>query len=624
MTTTSQTHARNASRSSDGGRLLSLVVLVLVSCKLDPPPPGPCLFESQSGCRSTLVCHPDGGCGGRCEAGARLACSQPAADGLTDLAGTRTCTDAGVFGACVPRPCALTLGVCRGKFQRVGDVPACDAPSYGPDFEPSESCLVADGKDNDCDGYVDEVPDDAGATVPCGVGLCLTKDADDRFKAYRTCGPDRGCSVATLTAALADAGYSEFDLCTQPNGSYGELDSNCDGVASAVSRPFVLLSNTTEASVAANEDVSTRNTVPYFVAAVQPGDGGQTLGLRDFDVTLRDVTPVGALLFANPSAGPVAPMIVPARGSVLAAAYRDGPSTIVVLAVDYLAARTGVQQTRVDAGAPVTQGPSVAAFDGESGRFALAFGSQSRARFGRVLPGEGFVDGPHPPGLPPEFFRRASFWGAGKNESVLAADFAVPPLPDGGGGSVFGLATLTELQAVDAGADAGARPGPPPLAINLIPGSFIGFSEPLAVAGGRGHLRAGLMVQKVPTTSFAPIFLFFNQDGGANSVQATTLSSVPEQAVLVMGASDAGSLPDGGLTHLPPALAIVRIGRSVRVIPAVFNSLAIPVIDDVEGPASATWSAANPAFALVTAPVRRDGGTVLEGRFVCMPPNRPW
>ena len=85
-----------------------------------------------------------------------------------------------------PEACGRTKGVCRGTHAEctdgVSQLP-CDPAVYGPDFLEEED-LVCDGRDNDCDGDVDEgcecidgtkqlCPDDACAERTCANGAWL-------------------------------------------------------------------------------------------------------------------------------------------------------------------------------------------------------------------------------------------------------------------------------------------------------------------------------------------------------------------------------------------------------------------------------------------------------------------
>jgi hypothetical protein len=56
-------------------------------------------------------------------------------------------------------PCGRTLGVCLGKTQQCVNGAYsgfCQDSEYGPDYQPVET--KCDGKDNDCDGYIDGKP----------------------------------------------------------------------------------------------------------------------------------------------------------------------------------------------------------------------------------------------------------------------------------------------------------------------------------------------------------------------------------------------------------------------------------------------------------------------------------
>jgi hypothetical protein len=65
--------------------------------------------------------------------------------------------------------CPLQLGVCSGSAQSCGGASgwqACDASSYGNDYEATE--ITCDGLDNDCDGTTDDdCPCNPGDTQPC-------------------------------------------------------------------------------------------------------------------------------------------------------------------------------------------------------------------------------------------------------------------------------------------------------------------------------------------------------------------------------------------------------------------------------------------------------------------------
>ena len=74
--------------------------------------------------------------------------------------------------------CSKSLGVCTGKLKKCGDSGwvDCSVSDYGLDFVEEEGLAHCDRKDNDCDGTVDEgCQCENGATQPCGsdIGACV-------------------------------------------------------------------------------------------------------------------------------------------------------------------------------------------------------------------------------------------------------------------------------------------------------------------------------------------------------------------------------------------------------------------------------------------------------------------
>ncbi len=173
--------------------------------------------------------------------------------------GERRCED-GKFGACVgavgataetcdgkdndcdgqtdegvqSRPCALTQGVCAAARQRCvgGQFEVCSQSSYGADYELDET--RCDGKDNDCDGQVDEA-----LRVACALqtGVCQG--------AQGACLPDGGTNCSAADYRARSTAYEAAE--TRCDG----LDNDCDGVtdawgvtvseaASAAQRPAVV------------------------------------------------------------------------------------------------------------------------------------------------------------------------------------------------------------------------------------------------------------------------------------------------------------------------------------------------------------------------------------------------
>jgi len=169
-----------------------------------------------------------------------------------------------------PQACVLTRGVCAGSTKICGGQTGfkdCDASRYGADYQQTEN--QCDGKDNDCDGSVDEgCPCTVGANVPCSsdVGectagqqfcdasailgpcsgnlpsaeLCDGKDNDcdgsaDNGVAPQTCPLQKGVCAGAFTPCGGGAG---FPACTAasygPNYEVAEtrcdgMDNDCDG-----------------------------------------------------------------------------------------------------------------------------------------------------------------------------------------------------------------------------------------------------------------------------------------------------------------------------------------------------------------------------------------------------------
>jgi hypothetical protein len=148
-------------------------------------------------------------------------------------AGTQTCTS-GQWGVCIggvnataelcdgrdndcdgtidngilPQQCALSLGVCAGRTQSCvgGTWQACTntTSTYGPDYQQTES--LCDGLDNDCDGLVDE-----SLTQACTLtlGVCANRNTT--------------CSNGAWLACNYGASYQQTEsLCDG-------LDNDCDG-----------------------------------------------------------------------------------------------------------------------------------------------------------------------------------------------------------------------------------------------------------------------------------------------------------------------------------------------------------------------------------------------------------
>jgi len=160
--------------------------------------------------------------------------------GTGKCAGTQTCDSNGAWGACdgeAPDPsescnnidddcdgftdedltapaCALQAGVCSGSVQTCGGAAgwqACDASSYGADYEADEqSC---DGLDNDCDDQTDE--DLTGPACPLQQGVCQ--------------GATQTCSSGSWQACDASSYGSDYRA-AETESDCDSLDNDCDGL----------------------------------------------------------------------------------------------------------------------------------------------------------------------------------------------------------------------------------------------------------------------------------------------------------------------------------------------------------------------------------------------------------
>ena len=157
------------------------------------------------------------------------------------------------------RKCDNQTGVCRGAEVAcsAGSYPECGTTEYGGDWEPSGE-VTCDGKDNDCDGEVDEGCDDDGdgwcdakmrvqgapGVCPSGPGDCADDDSavhpgrteqcgngiDDDCDAKRDCAdPDcirRRCDGAGTTCVKRDAKCHET-ACADGNDNDGDGAADC-------------------------------------------------------------------------------------------------------------------------------------------------------------------------------------------------------------------------------------------------------------------------------------------------------------------------------------------------------------------------------------------------------------
>ena len=105
-------------------------------------------------------------------------------------------------------PCPLALGVCstRGRACVFGSSGSCDVDDYGPDYVEDEQ-RICDGKDNDCDGEVDE-----------GGCECL----DNEVRPCGPCGDGQETCISGAWSECIGGRVPTEEIC---NG----LDEDCDG-----------------------------------------------------------------------------------------------------------------------------------------------------------------------------------------------------------------------------------------------------------------------------------------------------------------------------------------------------------------------------------------------------------
>ena len=141
--------------------------------------------------------------GAQCFGGDKGECATAAYAGVTKCVNSRpTCCDVDSNNVNGTNPKFPTNGLQNG---------VCDG-AVGPFIlEPNQNLEICDGKDNDCDGDVDDDPQGQGATCGTSVGNCETG------------------KMQCLSAALKCVGATgpTFDLC---NGA----DDDCDGVIDGI------------------------------------------------------------------------------------------------------------------------------------------------------------------------------------------------------------------------------------------------------------------------------------------------------------------------------------------------------------------------------------------------------
>ncbi len=160
--------------------------------------------------------------------------------------------------------CELTVGVCSGKKRactRGVAETTCSEPSYGPTFEVTET--RCDDLDNDCDGQVDETL----APQPCALteGVCAGATVACVNGAYATC-------TAADYRARSPAYQVNETLCDS-------MDNDCDGVTDLLSAARISDAGVSARRVAAvsrtsGDVLAFYETGAQLVARVLLADGG--------------------------------------------------------------------------------------------------------------------------------------------------------------------------------------------------------------------------------------------------------------------------------------------------------------------------------------------------------------
>lgn len=580
-------------------RALWLLPLV-TACSFAPLAPGRCEFDGGRGCRPGSQCLPTGECreGTSCTVGEALDCEVDGGDGRA-FVGRFECTAAGWSGVCETTPCALQLGVCAGSRLVKGDSAGCTSLSYGPRYTVHERCPGAPGEDDDCDGLIDEVDLPNGEPTPCGVGLCLTRDADGGLKSFLRCG-ERSCDPARLERELGPDGYRRDDECAfAPDGSYG-LDSNCDGVQ-GLSPAVTLLENVQEASVAAGLDGSIGGAV--FLVAASVSDGGSR-GLMTVAFNDRLERMLASPVVEVDGAGPLSPSVSRRADKAFIVAYRSESATIQLSAFAASPALIRpIPLVTIDAGRALEAGPSLAAVSPESGSarqtVMLAWRNDAGTRIAQLTENgtltfvdEGYLS----------LVRSAVVTGEGSPQASVVATFI--SLGDAG--------TFPPLMT-------GLSLGAQPVIGGGVSMSLCDPDSQVVGVGQTGVVQAGVCV----FNQTAPLLHFADLRTGASGLREMTryvTARAPDEfgPIAIAPVEDAGRWADGGTASSARALVVLRDGPIVRGVSATAPPMEL-FVDAVSSPLSA-WSPVVPQRALVAARVAVDGGTNLVGRLACMPP----